>query len=245
MMSSFELSLLNSFNKIIRTEERVYDINNSSIAFRFPIVGNIIEIPLFFRSNINTIIEGINNINNIKSITYPLPNIKYSSTRKTFKGAYNCRPNSIEEIYKILVGTELYYFGSSFILDKDFNLLMCLTVSIDKYEYTPLDDFYCSIPVIPKCYIDYSVLHNSTLVNKGILNSIIKTFSSNDIIDSTIFNLKSRKVKIIIDDLNSVVVKAAKPLNLDMDKDINSFLSNNIETILSNPNFYYDYRRIL
>lgn len=244
-MSGFKLSLLNSFDKIIRTEKRVYDINNSSIAFRFPIVGSMIEIPLFFRSDVNTIIERINNINNIKSITYPLPNIKYSFTRKTFKGAYNCRPDSIEEIYKILVGTELYYFGSSFILDKDFNLLMCLTVSIDKYECIPSDSVYNLIPAIPKCYIDYSVLHNSTLVNKGILNSIIKTFSSNDIIYSTIFKLKSRKVKIIIDDLNSVVVRAAKPLNIDMDKDINSFLSNNIETVLSNPNFYYDYRRIL
>lgn len=241
-MSSFNLSLLNSFNKILRTEKKVYDINNPFIAFRFPIIGNIIEIPLFYRSNINTIIE---RIDNVKSITYPLPNIKYSFDRKTFKGAYNARPNSIEEIYKILIGTEFYYFGSSFILDKNFNLLMCLTVSIDKYECVPLDTLYNLIPVIPKCYIDYSILYKSTLVNKGILNNIIKTFSSDDIIDSTIFNLKSKRVKIIIDDLNSIVVKATKPLNLDMNKDINSFLSNNVETILSNSDFYYDYRRIL
>ena len=241
-MNAFEISLLKSYESRLTYAVNDYNVNDCFISFKFPVKENTIEIPLFFSDILYDVIYSILtkiSSNNIKNISYILPSVVTTSPKKTFKGAYNNRPKRLEELYKIIIGTELYYLGSSFILDKDFKLLMCLTLDINYNDIRlSLIEAGHTISCTPKCLVDYSVITNPTLVNKGIINNIIKIFSTHDLLNYLhTFQFTTPKAKIIIEDLSYIVNKAIKPENMDLDKNLNNFLLDNIESIISNPRF--------
>lgn len=235
-MDNFTTSLLSSFT--IRPYQHYYgNVEfNHALAIVFPVIDDYIIIPTIYTKDARRIKERINTdkrkgiIN--RTITYPLPFVRNADERKTFKGICNNYFFNNKIMYKIKVQEEYYYMTRGCIFDNNFNLLLCLALKVSLKTSTS-----DKVAFAPICYINKTVFNENNLINKGIINYIIKSFTNNTIINGNVdYAVAKDYTDIIIKDLSDIMIKPMLPVTYDLNT-INNYLKTNVNLLSSTSNY--------
>lgn len=159
--------------------------------------------------------------------------------RRTFDNILNTiidTPYSTR-IQKIITTKDnIYYGGKGILLDSDFSPLFICTIIARKVKENNQNYLLYYRPI---CHINPKVfLDSNNLVNKGIIKKLIPFFASEEVFfpeDATKvrYALESRKVKVIVDNFDSLFIRPVKPTpSACSNEALNQCLVDNIEDIL-------------
>lgn len=135
-----------------------------------------------------------------------------------------------------------YYYGlPGIILDEDKNPLLVMTLELE------LEKGSEGIEVLPLrviCHVSPKVfLHQDRLIEKAIIKKVIPFCSNKKLDEFDVRNrvckfnpdIKGTTIKVIIDDINNLVIKPASPkISMITDKEFSSTVINNVKKLLEN-----------
>lgn len=175
-----------------------------------------------------------------EKIILPLYNNSLPSIRRrTFDSILNTMIDTpySTRIQKIVTTKDnIYYGGKGILLDSDFSPLFICTIIARKVKENNQNYLLYYRPI---CHINPKVfLDPNNLVNKGIIKKLIPFFASEEVlfpedINKVRYALESRKVKVVVDNFDSLFIRPVKPTpSACSNEALNQCLVDNIEDIL-------------
>lgn len=213
--------------------------------FVIDVSSNEIEVPVFARSVIETIVKGrleYPHIRQASKAVIPMYVNTHNQSRRIANSIvtdFFSRVNFNQRLQKVTTNKgEVYYGGKGIILDKDFNILFLCTIVCRKMKYGERQVMSYYKPIIhvsPQVF-----LRGEGLIDKFILKKIIPFYVSHNI-DSVNTHAFFRsdipegtKPQILIDDVNRFIEKPVKPTPQKcLDDVLNQLLIDNIDDVLN------------
>ena len=230
---------------VSNTETTLDNHNAFNRLFVIDVSSNEIEVPVFARSVVESVVRGkleFPYISHASKIVIPMYVNTYNMAAGTADSIMNIffsRTNFNQRLQKITTNKgEVYYGGKGIILDKDFNILLLCTIVCRKMEYSGrqvMSYYKPMIHVSPQVF-----LRGDGLIDKSILKKIIPFYVSHNI-DAVNTHAyfrsdipKGTKPQILIDDVSKFIENPAKPTPQKCSDDVlNQILADNIDDVLN------------
>lgn len=230
-------------NPIQLGRELSLDSNN---VFRKSLIIEInddeIEIPVIAREHFeDLVLEKTNYSSSVgtKRIILPLYDNAPSMERKTFNGIIAQVFNNVRfgmRLQKIITGKgEVYYGGKGIIFDESYAPLLLCTLAARKVHTEK--DGNRMVYYRPVCHVSPKVfLEPNKLINKGIIKNLIPFYTNREVYFPNYrigANPESKKVKVIVDNLDKFFIEPIKPTPSAITDDaLNECLIDNIDDIM-------------
>lgn len=219
----------NVFNRFITVE-----VNNDEF-----------EIPLIAKGAIEYQLRELHNNN--KKIIIPLYSNTFSADVRTFDSfiRHSAPLSFSQRLCKLITKKgEVYYGGRGLILDNNFNPLLFCSLKAKRFLAPDDTEAIHYIQVVTR--ISPSVFQEKSMVNTGIISKIIPLFSNMSFyLDSFPYTFRSSTFRktdvkdildplIIIGNIDDLVIEPVPPKpTSNINEDLNQFLVDNLDTIIS------------
>lgn len=213
-----------------------------------PVIGDTIDIPFFGIDDYLLVLENnlLDTTPKYNTVYYPLASTKpYAYRGPAIKDTYKSAAPAIkawfttaktkEGIIPIKIGTTQYYGGSGIILNKNKELLLLMTITLQK----TIEDNKVKYTIIkPNVYIDTRVYTEEGTIHKHIKQKLlpevfnlkfmqfVETTLRNNIIAGT--SKIRMDFKVIIDDLSYWITRPSIPNVTDTSEAINKWLADTL-----------------
>lgn len=230
---------------VSNTETTLDNHNAFNRLFVIDVSSNEIEVPVFARSAVESVVRSnleFPSISHIGKVVIPMYVNTYNMAARTADSIMNIffsRTNFNQRLQKITTNKgEVYYGGKGIILDKDFNILFLCTIVCRRMEHRGRQVMSYYKPVIhvsPQVF-----LRGDGLIDKSILKKVIPFYVSHNI-DSVNTHAYFRsdipegtKPQILIDDVSKFIENPAKPTPQKCSDDVlNQILADNADDVLN------------
>lgn len=200
-----------------------------------------VEIPVIAREHFESLVsEKINCPLSVgtKKIILPLYDNAPSQVRRTFDSTiiqmfYSVRFDM--RLQKIITSKGVYYGGKGIIFDENYAPLLLCTLTARKVHTE--EGGNSMVYYRPICHVSPKVfLESNKLINKGIIKKLIPFYTSKEVrFPNCMFgaNLKSKKVKVIVDNFDKFFIEPIKPTPSTTTNDaLNECLVDNMDDIM-------------
>ena len=197
------------FPEYIRPNLHLKNNNVFNLFLRVDISGPEIDVPLMCKYKVEEgLLSNYNYPNSLKEIAVALFENNYPQSRRTANAIFKTfrMNNNRDRLMKITTNTgEVYYGGNSYILDKDYNLLILYTL------HGVMEDRILHYKT-GRIYVNPKVFVSKGIVEKGIIKTVIPAFVQEGImVDTNNIGVTAQDINIVIRNQNGFI-QVIKPL---------------------------------